>query len=82
MSEGSRTKAEALKNYMFRLEAHGFVTWAYDCKTALRKPDEDDKAVRSNMHSKKYVVLLWTVSDPFDGTLNSFCREVVPPGVV
>src|SRR4051812_42500690 len=22
---------------------HGFITWAYDCKTAVRKPDESDK---------------------------------------
>jgi hypothetical protein len=25
------------------------VTWAYDCKTALRKPDEDDKALQARI---------------------------------
>jgi hypothetical protein len=28
---------------------HGFVTWAYDCKTAIRKADEDDKAVQARI---------------------------------
>ena len=27
----------------------GFVTWAYDCKTAIRKPDEDDKALQARI---------------------------------
>src|SRR3954452_14183661 len=25
------------------LTVHGFVTWTYDCKTAIRKPEETDK---------------------------------------
>jgi len=25
------------------ITVHGFITWAYDCKTAVRKPDESDK---------------------------------------
>ena len=28
---------------------HGFVTWAYDCKTAIRKPEEDDKALQARI---------------------------------
>ncbi|HSD88363.1 MAG TPA: hypothetical protein VLB44_12635 [Kofleriaceae bacterium] len=31
------------------LTVHGFVTWAYDCKTAIRKPDEDDKALQARI---------------------------------
>lgn len=31
------------------LSVHGFVTWAYDCKTAVRKPDEDDKALQARI---------------------------------
>jgi hypothetical protein len=31
------------------LTVHGFVTWAYDCKTAIRKADEDDKAVQASI---------------------------------
>lgn len=27
------------------ITVHGFITWAYDCKTAVRKPDEDDKTL-------------------------------------
>jgi hypothetical protein len=28
---------------------HGFVTWAYDCKAAIRKPDEQDKDVQKRI---------------------------------
>jgi hypothetical protein len=28
---------------------HGFVTWAYDCKTMIRKPDEQDKDVEKRI---------------------------------
>jgi hypothetical protein len=31
------------------LTVHGFVTWAYDCKTAIRKTDEDDKTVQARI---------------------------------
>lgn len=31
------------------LTVHGFVTWAYDCKTAIRKADEDDKALQARI---------------------------------
>ena len=28
---------------------HGFVTWAYDCKTAIRKPEESDKDLQARI---------------------------------
>jgi hypothetical protein len=28
---------------------HGFITWAYDCPTAVRKPDESDKDVQKRI---------------------------------
>jgi hypothetical protein len=28
---------------------HGFVTWVYDCKTAVRKPDESDKDLQARL---------------------------------
>jgi hypothetical protein len=31
------------------LTVHGFVTWAYDCHTAIRKADEDDKALQARI---------------------------------
>jgi hypothetical protein len=31
------------------LTVHGFVTWAYDCRTAIRKADEDDKALQARI---------------------------------
>jgi hypothetical protein len=31
------------------VKVHGFVTWVYDCKTAIRKPDESDKDVQSRI---------------------------------
>jgi hypothetical protein len=32
-----------------RVTVRGFVTWAYDCKTALRKPDESDKDLQARI---------------------------------
>ncbi|HEX5060446.1 MAG TPA: hypothetical protein VFV99_13855, partial [Kofleriaceae bacterium] len=31
------------------LTVHGFVTWAYDCKTAIRKPEETDKDLQARI---------------------------------
>lgn len=31
------------------LTVHGYVTWAYDCKTAIRKPDETDKELQARI---------------------------------
>jgi hypothetical protein len=31
------------------ITVHGFVTWAYDCKTSIRKPDESDKDVQARI---------------------------------
>src|SRR3954471_18277263 len=31
------------------LTVHGVVTWVYDCKTAIRKPDEDEKALQARI---------------------------------
>jgi hypothetical protein len=32
-----------------QVTVRGFVTWAYDCKTALRKPDESDKELQARI---------------------------------
>src|SRR5690242_2408703 len=31
------------------ITVHGFITWAYDCATAVRKPDESDKDVQKRI---------------------------------
>lgn len=31
------------------ITVHGFVTWAYDCATAVRKPDESDKDLQKRL---------------------------------
>ena len=31
------------------ISVHGFITWAYDCPTAVRKPNEDDKALQKRL---------------------------------
>ena len=31
------------------ITVHGFITWAYDCPTAVRKPNEDDKALQKRL---------------------------------
>ncbi len=52
-ADGSRTVKELRVKGKKLLETdvtvHGFVTWAYDCKTAIRKSDEDDKAVQARI---------------------------------
>lgn len=52
-ADGSRTVKELRVKGKKLLETdvtvHGFVTWAYDCKTAIRKSDEDDKALQARI---------------------------------
>jgi hypothetical protein len=52
-ADGSRTvkelRVKGKKLLETEVTVHGFVTWAYDCKTALRKPDEDDKALQARI---------------------------------
>src|SRR6516164_5193578 len=31
------------------ITVHGFITWAYDCPTAVRKPEETDKDVQKRI---------------------------------
>jgi hypothetical protein len=51
--DGSRTvkelRVKGKKLLDTEVTVHGFVTWSYDCKTALRKPDEDDKALQARI---------------------------------
>ncbi|NVB83034.1 MAG: hypothetical protein HOV81_31945 [Kofleriaceae bacterium] len=52
-ADGSRTvkelRVKGKKLFETDVTVHGFVTWAYDCKTAIRKSDEDDKAVQARI---------------------------------
>lgn len=52
-ADGSRTvkelRVKGKKLLDTDVTVHGFVTWAYDCKTAIRKTNEDDKAVQARI---------------------------------
>jgi len=52
-ADGSKTvkelRVKGKKLLETEVTVHGFVTWKYDCKTAVRKPDEDDKAVQARI---------------------------------
>jgi len=51
--DGSRSvkelRVKGKKLLETEVTVHGFVTWAYDCKTALRKPDEADKDLQARI---------------------------------
>jgi hypothetical protein len=52
-ADGSRTvkelRVKGKKLLDTDLTVHGFVTWSYDCKTAIRKPDETDKDLQARI---------------------------------
>ena len=52
-ADGSRSVKELRVKGKKLLETdvtvHGFVTWVYDCKTAIRKADEDEKALQARI---------------------------------
>lgn len=52
-SDGSRSvkelRVKGKKLLDTEVTVHGFVTWAYDCKTAVRKPDESDKDLQARI---------------------------------
>ena len=52
-SDGSHTvkelRVKGKKLLDTPVTVHGFITWAYDCPTAIRKPDETDKQVQKRI---------------------------------
>ncbi len=52
-ADGSRSvkelRVKGKKLLETEVTVHGFVTWAYECKTALRKPDESDKDLQARI---------------------------------
>ena len=42
---GSRARSCSRRD----VTVHGFITWAYDCATAIRKPDENDKDLQKRI---------------------------------
>lgn len=52
-ADGSRTvkelRVKGKKLLDTEVTVHGFVTWSYDCKTALRKPGEEDKDLQARI---------------------------------
>ena len=42
-------RVKGKKLFDTELTVHGFVTWAYDCKTAIRKTDESDKDLQARI---------------------------------
>src|SRR5690349_4700845 len=52
-ADGSRTvkelRVKGKKLLDTDVTVHGFVTWAYDCKTAIRKADESDKDLQARI---------------------------------
>jgi hypothetical protein len=52
-ADGSRSvkelRVKGKKLLETEVTVHGFVTWSYDCKTALRKPDESDKDLQARI---------------------------------
>jgi hypothetical protein len=52
-SDGSHTikelRVKGKKLLETDITVHGFITWAYDCQTAVRKPEETDKDVQKRI---------------------------------
>ena len=52
-ADGSRSvkelRVKGKKLLETEVTVHGFVTWTYECKTALRKPDESDKDLQARI---------------------------------
>lgn len=52
-ADGSHTikelRVKGKKLFETDLTVHGFITWAYDCATAVRKPDESDKDLQKRL---------------------------------
>ncbi|HUJ62378.1 MAG TPA: hypothetical protein VLX92_27915 [Kofleriaceae bacterium] len=58
-ADGSHTikelRVKGKKLFDTDITVHGFITWAYDCVTAIRKPGETDKQVQDRIDSPKIV---------------------------
>ena len=42
-------RVKGKKLFESEITVHGFITWAYDCPTAVRKPDETDKDLQKRL---------------------------------